>query len=342
MTNVGLCIAELRDLSERLEANFDSASFGHAQFVDLGERERAVIADETCRSIQAICENLMELALHEHDLAALVGTGLPHVGTGSPPEDYINMTRVDLNITGYFRAFGSSLDCLAAAAIAILRAPRNMQLATYSNLFNLNDPRATVDPEQRREWERFVGLMERHRRRSPHGWLDWAMATRNAVVHRARHLSVLSQVARPRSPLIVITDDPVAVLLTTSRFLPHLRRRPWLRDVDDLVENGSDARSIWLEEAAGVTLAGLTRALNVLLEEAASLLHDAWFRAGNGRVNLRFPGELRAQRTQAPIIVFDGFEPGSQPFPPGSILSGPFEVERMQIVNRLRAQLSRT
>ena len=61
LTNVGLCIAELRDLSERLEANFDSASFGHAQFVDLGERERAVIADETCRSIQAICENLMEL-----------------------------------------------------------------------------------------------------------------------------------------------------------------------------------------------------------------------------------------------------------------------------------------
>lgn len=340
LTNVGLQIAELRALSVRLATDFDPASFGHAQFADLGDRERAVVSDETCRSIQAVSENLMELALHERDLRSLVGDGLPLVGTGSPPEDYIEMTRVDLNLIGYFRAFGSALDCLAAAAVAILRAPRNMQLATYANLFDLNESRVVVLPEQRREWERFLGLMERHRRRSPHGWLDWALATRNSVVHRARQLSLMSEIPRPMTALWLPEGvDPLATHLATARFLPHLRRRPWLRDIDDLLENGSGTRNIWLEEAATVTLAGLTAALNVLFEDAARLLHDTWLRAGNGRVGLRFPGTRSAPRTQA-IIAFAGFEPGSQSLSANAIFAGPYEAKRGVVVNRLRALLS--
>lgn len=295
-------------------ADFSVADRGYRQFsVIADERDRALISDEVCQAVQAIGTNLMETRLHEKDLSTLVGSGMPLAGTGSPASDYEATARVDQHLAGFFRALGSTADCLAAAAIGVLLAPRDIRRASHLDLLALDDPRADATPDQRGAWQEIQTSVNEHRSRDPTGWLDWAIEARNAIVHRARQLSMLlpGQATDDRAPIHVVADNPYDVATAISRGVPHLRRRPWLGDLSDL---GASARieDIWLLEPAIVTLMGMREHLNDLVEDIAGKLLAHWQEISAGGLRL-LSGPARSRRSEdLPESLrarFSGFAP---------------------------------
>lgn len=313
----GLRVVTCAALEDRLIADFSIADRGYRQFAAVtDERERAALSDETCQAVQAVGTNLMEMRLHEKDLASLVAAGLPLAGTGSPPSHYEAAARVDQHLAGFFRALGSTVDCLAAAAIGILLAPRDILKAGHLDLLALDDGRARATAGQRAAWQSIQAAINEHREREPRGWLDWSLETRNAIVHRARQLSMLmpSHAVEPRAAISVVTDDPVKVVTATSRGVPHLRRRPWLGDLPDL---GSSARigDIWLLEPAIVTLMGLREHLNDLVEGIAGQLLIYWEDISCGAISLLGCPTLRRRAKDLPVTSRESFSGFAPPIP---------------------------
>lgn len=338
MEALGLRVDAISALHDQLEADFSVSARGFALFGDtLNERARAVRADETVRATTAVSHNLMEARLHERDLSAVIGEGLQAARTGSGPEAYLALKEVDRQLAGLFRAFGSVLDTLAATALGVLRVPRSILRADYVDLFDLDQgaPDGTLH-DQRSAWEAFRALIAEHRRRAPEGWLDYAVAHRNSVVHRARQLAMNFPAPRPRLDLVVVTNDPMGVELARTRFRPHLRRRPWMPDLDDLIES-TQLSEVWLSEPATVTVSGLRSSLNDLVEDAADQLLRAWAAAGRGELVLadlperRAPTRLRWALPQ-PFVGYASMEMPD----PMAALGGGLEAKRSALARDLR------
>jgi hypothetical protein len=63
----------------------------------------------------------------------------PELVQGGVPEirSLEDDTATDIHLVGFFRAFGSTLDCLAAVAIAVLRLDRSIQAASFRDIETL-------------------------------------------------------------------------------------------------------------------------------------------------------------------------------------------------------------
>lgn len=310
----GLRVAATSALADRLITDFSVVDRGFRQLAAIrDERERASVSDEACQAVLAVGANLMEARLHEKDLAALVGAGLPLPATGSPPAHYESQARVDQHLAGFFRACGSTVDCLAAAAIGLLLAPRGIRRASYLDLLALDDDRAEPTDAQRATWRGLQTKANDHRHRQPEGWFDWAMEARNAIVHRGRPLSLMLPAPREDAVagLTIETDDPYGVAVAISRGTPHLRRRPWVGDLQDLGQSAT-INAIWLEEPALLTLMGLREHLNDLVEDLAGSLLSLWQELSSGALELRRVSARRRRSADVPESLresFGGFAP---------------------------------
>lgn len=339
MEALGLRVATIAALAERLECDFIVQAGGFALFSDMPDPlKRAVRADETVRGAWAVAHNLMEMRLHERDLSSTVGSGLRAARTGSGAEEYFALTNVDRHIAGFFRAFGSVLDTLAAVAIGILRVPRAIERADFLDLLTLaSGSKDTPSVEQQQAWDGCVALVNDHRRCQPVDWLDYALEYRNAVVHRARQLAVTLPVPAPPPTLEVVTDDPIGVQLALTRFQPHLRRRPWVPDLEDLVAC-ERLDEVWLSEPARLTLAGLRDSLNDLTEAVGGYLLESWEKARQGQLRLVNLSEGRRSAASGKTRrgPFVGYAP--VPLPPASqVVGGAFQRVRAEIIRDLRA-----
>ena len=341
MKVLGLDVDRISSLARRLESDFSADTYGFALFADdLDRRSRAHRSDETVRSAWAIARNLMETRLHEQDLATAVGDGLRIARPGKELDDSLRQTNVDRHIVGFFRAFGSTLDTLAAAAVGVLRVPFSITRASFNHLTDL---RGTAPNEassaQRTAWADLHDLLDDHRGKEPEHWLRFSLDYRNSVVHRARPLAMNVPMSDDSSAgLIVVTNDPVGAALSRGRFQPHLRRRPWSPDLDDLIESRS-VDDIWLGEPACITLSGLRSHLNELVEDAVGLLMDRWHRAGLGDIRLDHFAERKPPRPAvSPGYSFRGFAEHAE-LGGSKMVTQRHEIERVKLANRLRDEM---
>jgi hypothetical protein len=335
----GLRIAACSALVDRLIADFSAADRGYRQFSGIAdEHDRALMSDATCQAVQAIGTNLLEMRLHEKDMSLLVGSGLPIPATGSQLGDYEAAARVDQHLGGFFRALGSIVDCLAAAVIGVLLAPRDIKRASHLDLLALDDPRAVATPGQRAAWKEIQTSINEHRASDPAGWLDWAIETRNAIVHRARLLSMLFplQTAKSQTPIHVVADDPQRTAIALARSVPHLRRRPWLGDLQDLGTN-TRVEDIWLLEPASVTLMAMRESLNDLIEAIAGKLLVYWQDMADGSLELLSNPALHRRQQDLPASLREEFG-GFTPPIPIKITTGvfhPHDANRMKLAEAL-------
>ena len=155
---LGLRLSETRELIQRFGADFAVEHWGFAQFADLAERQRAVVPDELWAVNQAIPTNLVEMALHEREVNRLVGSdGLSMPREGAAASDYLVFNSLYAHVAGYFRAFGSALDCLATAIVGVLRLPVSIRRAAWADLGRVKIDQLSEDQANR--WQALQGTI---------------------------------------------------------------------------------------------------------------------------------------------------------------------------------------
>ena len=154
------------------------------------------------------------------------------------------------------------------------------------------------------------------------GWLDWALAFRNMLVHRGRRIEVGQFV--PRQPMLYGADGkPVPRV----RVINHLPRDPGRSDVEVFLQ---PTESPVLTEDAEQTLGGLLKSTTALVEAVAAEFLSVWkWRKAN-------PDKLNQPATQWPNGVstdstsFAGYAPGSFQYSPSMMMTHPVVVHRMR------------
>ncbi len=339
---LGLRLDEAKALTAALDADLSAEAWGYAQLADIGEEvQRTTVSDQIRSAAHGIEENLVEARLHELDVSGLVGPhGLRMPYENASVNDHLRNDRLEMNSVGFFRAFGSTLDCLAAVLIGVVRIPMSLRFADMGALARF-DPAATgrlvpddVSGEQRDAWAELVNLLDDLRRREPAGWYVWGLEVRNAMLHRGR--GVRAFLPRPRTTrLQVVTDTPLPALL---RFDYYLRKRPWLPDLVQLARAES-AGDVWLHEPVQDTLRGLFERLGDMVAELATWALTQW--ANQAETPTYSAPTAAWQLGREPETDFVGFGERRAGAEFDAIMVGPGGVEPLRLAEQLRLRLTR-
>lgn len=325
---LGLRVERLALLSARFNKDFHVEDWGFAQFADLVDvRLQAIVSDQVLAASEAILTNLLEARVAETDYDEATEGGRRYTAGIS-----LDDVRIDSQIVEFFRAFGSTLDCLAGVAIGVLRVPRSVVRASMNrDLFGL-DPDKAPDEATKNAWFLFRASLDALREGPPAKWMDWALLYRNAAVHRPRQLNMM--LPRPPKTSLIL---PEAIALKLLRFDMYLRRRPWLPDLEHLAAD-EPVEDLFLHEPAPTTMRGLIEMLNHSVETLAHELLQAWDAVGSGKLVLPAATWLLDAE---PDIDFGGFVPG-RPAEFDMIRGHPQTAIRLVLAERLRREHTRS
>lgn len=337
----GLQAKHLRALVDELHDSFSADDGGYKALSQISdEMQRAVVSDQIAQSAYAIGENLLEAHLHQKQFTDIVGAD----GVAMPTKDTVEATvlrgaEMDMAITGCVRAMGSALDCLAATAIGVLRIPRSITKASFRDLthFTKKNAAQAASPKQRKAWEDWAKLVESHESKPPYGWFDWEQAMRNLNIHRGRQVHTLVQrLKSPEEPQMIVFDrDPGELTRTAARFDLHLRNRPDLPDMQDLITSKT-RQDLWISEPATVTLPGILGFVNSFTEEASNVLLSYWRYAEKwGKL---FPPPIEKWVIEPMSVPFLGVLGENKPYPVGAGIANPHLAERLKLAEKLRSQ----
>lgn len=334
----GLAIERLRALVEHLQGDLNVEAFGFPSFFRMAdEKQRAVVSDQICQSAYAMSENLLEAQLHIRQLREIQGPE----GVSLPKQEgaeaaLLRGAEMDMAITGSARAMGSVLDCLAATAVGVLRMPVSITKASFGWLtknFPKSRAAGTANPKQARAWGDWARLIENHREMPPAGWFEWLEAMRNLNVHRGRQVHTFMQRlgAGDAPQLLVYAREPKDLTLSAARFDLHLRNRPGLPDMQDLITAGQGR--LWIAEPATVTLPGLLSSVNALVEEASHFLLSWWQQAEKWGAFFPPPKEIwKLDKEPEPFKGILGSEPD---YPVQFGMVSPHLGKRLELANKL-------
>lgn len=278
---------------------------------------RILVGDYLHQALVTIQRNFIEATLHllEIDEALTRESDIQRRGifdaranrifqTPRSPEDDLPGLAADAHSAGFFRALGSSLDCLAVAIIGI--APLGLRLPNAGwkqTLRHAASPEARLAPPFAQHLEKLIRLIEES---GSDGWIDWLLESRNMLVHRPRRMHI--RFILPAGSPIALPDGRTH---TPTRIAALLQRDPVLSDVEEM-RTGGRVFDVVLPEPADETMSGvLTRSIK-LHEDVCAHLLEVW----NGRKvePLVAPQPLKAQWPQTNrgrTSLFKGIAPRS-------------------------------
>ncbi len=326
LARLGARLSKTRELADRLTDSISADAGGFPFFANLRLEGRAVVSDQVVGAARAIEVNFAEARIHESNRAKLGegGFGLPVT-----PEDHERGIRYDAEGVAFFRAVGSSLDCIAAVCVGLLRLPSSIRQASFRDVLS-TDPARAPDEILRRLWS---GLQElvRHEGNDPSCWLAWTLEMRHALMHRGRQMNML--IPRPTPPPLVALPHHVATEVARERFRAdsHFRTKPWLPDMRHLADAKDVASDAILREPADVTVRGIADALARLLERCSGWLLDSWESIEDPDIPLPAWEVKRAH-----AIDFRGFIPDHELPPMSAMLVSPRDAERVRLAMKLR------
>lgn len=304
-----------------------------------GTSRRILISDHLYACTESVRTNMIESAIHwlkflgssdlvsdqYADIVKLVDGKLAvkYPRRESPLEELCIYT-MRLHYVGCARALAGALDCMAGTIIGVLALPQPILKADFGRTRGLLKKSATAAATEGERVQASFGLeLERLvNAAGPDGWLDWALAFRNMLVHRGRRIELGTCV--PRTPLLYGADgQPVPRV----RAVTHLPRDPGRSDVEVFLQ---PSKTPILEEDAEQTLDGLRKSTKSLVEGAAQQLAEVW------KWRRAHPNSLCQPKAQWPdgasseSIGFSGYVPGSFPYSPSTFFGDPIILQRLR------------
>lgn len=340
---LGLRVESLRRLDATIRGDLDFDAFGIGWWRPVGEtreyrQRRILVSDYLLAALEGVESNLIDLALHFRELqgawdregelvrdSVKVENGIPVMK--SPPRTCpahdLPHALVDMHTNGVFRAAGSVLDCLAAVVVGVGAIETSILRADWGKLLKLLAERKSADVGGR---ELQVALREEISRLLATGTLDWdgwSNDYRNMLVHRGQRVA-LSWV-HPQGHSFDERGRPIV----RAGLVQLLTRDPDLSEIEAFALQ--DKRLFVLTENARVTIDGLVRDVENLVDHLASVLVVLWERRRASPTLLFQPVDKqwtqvrrRAKRT------FAGYKPGETAFEVSAMSMNPRFVDRLR------------
>ncbi len=279
---IGARVVSSAKLGKEIHDDLDTSTFGISWWSHLNQQERILVSDYLYQCVYGIEANLIEARLHYYmwqnvrdlqderikDAVQLNRHGMPEtkLPESTKPYDDLPNKLEGMHITGFFRAIGSSLDCLGAAIIGVLGLQKKLRRCyfkdaqnSFSNLENAQPPAKPIHFEFRDAYNKAVANC------GPIGWIYWATLYRNSLVHRGR--PVWTHQLFPRS----IIDTPWATSFRNSQET-HLEKYPDWSDVESWAKTVHPI----LAEEANRTLSGLYDSAMKFSEAICEELLTVW------------------------------------------------------------------
>lgn len=333
---LGVDLPGLRALYAAIGADLDLRCFGIGWWHNhLDPKRRILISDYLHQTVRSVQINLVEARLHQLEIEDLVESSgartrliadannrpvVAHAPAKCALDD-LQVPLLDMHVAGFFRAIGSTLDCLASAAIGtaglrvgILKADLGSLRRELSRLEKEGDP-DSVAKTLRVKWP--LALSET----GDAEWVDWALGFRNTLVHRARRM--IYTTLRPTSIVWIGPDSPVA----QTEALHMLPSQPHMSEIDSF----RDATSTpVLTEDLGTTIRNISNHCIALAAQGGSLLHELWMWRRVHPERIRQPSEQWPRSERPAPSVFGGFWPDTLKYDPGAFFVDPTTVRRME------------
>lgn len=324
-----------------LHGEISSQAWGFARLSDLADVEqRALVSDQLLSAAQGLLDGLVDAAISVHEHSRLTGpNGSPYPRATDSLNDVMRQEQLRHAVAGFFDAFGTTLDCLAAVLVVVARVPLSVQRADFTRLSTV-DPAAAhgkafpapVPVAQRKLWEALGReLIEARQVIGARDWLEWALEMRNALTHRGRVTNVFLPRGISGRLLVPPTESPQELY----RYDLHLRRRPWLPEIEGMLA-GHGLVDSWLDEPSIRTLRGLLDALVSYVERLIAWASAQW--------RIDSPGMIapvhRWTLPETPPVAFAGIAPGDTTPIQGAI--GGINTEHLRLAERLRLRRAGT
>lgn len=177
------------------------------------------------------------------------GFGLKMPPSVSPLDDLPHVLQ-SMHLCGFFRAVGSSLDCLGSMIIGVLALPTSLRRGSLPNAEKAlpkNGKSKSAGGKIQSDFKSF--LDDAKTSCGVNDWIEWATQYRNMYVHRGRRTSH-HQISAHESPLYDAQGRYIPRATTSERLLKH----PDRTDIEAFIKS----KDIVLDEEVDTTLQGVT------------------------------------------------------------------------------------
>jgi hypothetical protein len=314
--------------------DLDTKSFGISWWGSVPVEERVLISDYLYQCAEGIEKNLAEAKLHYLEWVDArekqnnrIADGIKFHPNGEPyfkhppsnaPIDDLPNKLEGLHLCGFFRAIGSSLDCLGAVIIGILgldtslrRSSINIAEKVLSNVKPTGDPGVQLQIDFRDFFESIK------KSNGPEGWLEWADQYRNMFVHRGRRLTY-NQIHPCEPPRY-----------EAGRWIPratstlHLAKYPDKSDAEALIK-----LDMVLDEDADKTLNGVFESCRKLEEAVCARLLSIWEERRKNPKLIEQPQTQWADK-KLRTCMFNGYDKNAEPLKADEMTGNPVLFRRM-------------
>lgn len=345
----GVYVAAAHDLMNEIANDLDPSRFGIGWWAPHPDDKRRIfISDYLLQCATSVSNNTVEAALHlssAHHAHAAASEQMAHavVLRRVGPEDYAGDVKLpkpvtlvdmlpaklaDLHVGGFFRAVGSTLDTVAAVAIAVGAFERSIVRADFRQFVDYLNKTSFTTPARGYLQQRIKDtITDVVRKAGPAGWLDWTLRFRNMLVHRGRRTQFYN-IAREPGPFLY---SPDGTPMPRARLVMHLARDPQNSDLQAFFGgNAVPSRPTNVLEEDGIrALRSTLDAVMFVVKELSVLLLGVW------RERRATPELLTQPCGQWPHLaihpdIFGGFEPNTSPVAPAAMLASRLNVRRLK------------
>ncbi len=313
-SSIGADIPSANGLVTEIFSDLDTDSFGISWWTSLPVQERILISDYLYQCADGIETNLAEAKLHYWEILDARekenkrtidmlqwdqhGNVRPNMPPSKAPIDDLYKHLEGLHICGFFRAIGSSLDCLGGAILGVLALPFSLRWNDLDKAQKtLKKITAPQNPGEELQVEFRDFFQEVKTSSGPEDWLEWATQYRNMYIHRGRRSTFNNIIGNDAGRL-----DADGYLIPRVITTLHLAKYPDKSDAEAMVLG-----DVTLNEDANVTLKGLFKSCRDLEEIICERLISIWVKRRSNPSLLEQP--LSQWSKESKSCTFDGYEP---------------------------------
>jgi hypothetical protein len=336
LQRIGVQVQAVCDLEAEIVADLDETNFGIGWWNGVSTQRRILTSDQLVISVRSVATGLRDARLHHLEARAgwagfadrfwASGPGPnPQILIAHPesPVEDLPRTLAELHVAGFFRAVGSTLDCLGATIVGVLGLPLRILTTGFGEVLRYLNQVALL-PAIPPEHLAFLGFFQQAMAAAgPVGWTQWALDMRNMLVHRGRRLEPVF-IAPIAAGLLVPHGDRLRV--------QHLLPVDPSRQEIEVLREGNSPFDGDLREHADETLTGIFGSLVQLTQAGAANMLDVWRQRRANPQALPQPLDKQwPNLASSPATGFVGYQPNTAQLPPGGqVMLGPTDTRRLQ------------